>query len=191
VPPSTPQLHPPQLTHTQSAPRLFQRTRTDQEQQHYAQAPQAPSHGQHAVLPSKFKPARMTSASSHKQSSFDPSSHTHAHSGQQQGDMGPPPAPLHARQKQSAKTMHTNQTNIPTLDSLEMHPVDGDPRIRHVIPPDQPPIFPQQSQRPTPSIVSSQRFVSSTRAPSRMAPFNMSGGNQRIPFVPGACGDFT
>jgi hypothetical protein len=187
VPPSTPQFPPPQLTHTQAAPRSFQRTRPNQEQQHYAQAPQAPTpHRQRAVPPpNKFKPAKMTSASN--KPPFDPNSqiHTHRHSGQQQGGMGPPPTPLHVRQKQSVDTtMHINHANpnsASTSDSLQVHPVNTHPRL---VPPDQPLAFPQrsvQSQPPTPSTGTSQRF---------MPPLNMSR-NQRIPFVPGAHGGFT
>ncbi|KAF8228459.1 hypothetical protein L208DRAFT_240017 [Tricholoma matsutake] len=197
VPPST-----PRLTQTHAAPRSLQQTRPNQEQQHYIQAPQAlDPHGQHAVpTPAKFKPAKVTSASNNKPSPFDPHSqiHTHRHSGQQQGDMGPPPTPLHARRKQSASTAihinHGNPHSASTSESLQAPPINTHPRINRVVPLNPIPAFlPQsQSQTTTPSTGISQRFMlPSAKASPRIVPFNMSGGNQRIPFVPGSRGGFT
>jgi hypothetical protein len=184
VSPSTPQFHPPQLTHTQAAPRLFQRTRPNQEHQYHARAPQAPTpQAQRTVPPpARFKPAKTTSAPQSKPSPFDPGSQTRAyrHAGQQQGSMGPPPTPLHAHQQQSADTATTSESLVNTQS-----------RTNHLVPPDRQsaslsaPVV--QSQPPTPLIGASQRFMPpGARVSSRTAPFSMSGGNQRIPFLPGA-----
>lgn len=165
VPPSTPRYHPPHLTHTQAAPRLLQRTRPNQEQQHPAQAPQAPTpHGQRTLAPSRFKPAKMPSASSNTPSSFDPNSQTrpHHHSGQQQGSMGPPPTPLHIRQKQSINVVNRANLNS-TSGTFQAHSANT-PQTNRFVLPGQP---------------------AHIRAPSRPAPFNVPGGIQRTPFVPG------
>jgi hypothetical protein len=178
----------------QAAPRSFQRTRPNQEQQHHTQAPQAPTpHGQRtAPLPAKFKLAKITAASNSKPSPFDPNSQNriHRHSGQQQGGMGPPPTPLHVRQKHSPNTAiqinYPNPNTTSTSESIQVRPVNTHPRTNRFVPPDHHPAQLQTSTGTSP------RFMpSSTRPPSRIAPFNISGGNQRMPFVPGARGSST
>lgn len=182
VPPSTPQFHPTQLTHTQAAPRSFQQTRANQEQRHLVQAPLAPTPQGQRITPisAKFRPAKMSSASNNKPSPSGTNNQgpIHRHSGQQQGSMGPPPTPLHVRQKQSENTaMHINHPNpnmaSSSTESLQVHPGNTHPRTNRFGAPDHQPL---QSQTMPPN----------TRAPSRVAPFNTPGGNQRMPFVPGA-----
>ena len=160
--------------------------KANQEQQHRIQTPLAPTpHGQRITpLSTKFKPAKMASALDNKPSPFSTNSQNHVrrHSDQQQGTMGPPPTPSHVRQKQSDNTtMHIshpnpNKSSTPT-ESLQVHPGNTHPGTNCFVPLDRQP-FQLQTMLP------------STRAPSRV-PFNTPGGNQRMPFVPGARGSFT
>lgn len=208
VPPSTSQLLPPQLSHDQSAPRIFQRTQPGQRQGPIQRQ------NQPAMLPvagsSRLKPANQGTPVLQNQGQRP--------SGQKQRVMGPPPTPQHIRQQQAQHTQDNGNTlfqsaqihaNAPPSSSRrKFKPPTSTtrflPTTQGFAPPG-PMAQNQWSAFPTPSSGAPQRFTStnaglgsrapsvsvatigsSSRAPSRAAlPPHMSGGNQRMPFIPG------
>ncbi|KAJ7109504.1 hypothetical protein C8R44DRAFT_679714 [Mycena epipterygia] len=195
MPPATPQFHPQQLSHSQAAPR---RTKQNQEQQS--------SQGQsRAGPPTRFKPAQGPLVSSNKANALgrpgQSSTQNQAmHHDARQRNMGPPPAPQLRQQHPTAPPPPPSvRRSNPSL-----------PPSNRFLPPSQrfaPPV-PVDQQHFMPSTTSNgatKRFLAddagsgsrgplapapSSRAPSRAAMPNMSGGGQRVPFVPHASGGF-
>jgi hypothetical protein len=189
MPPSAPQYHPQQLTHMQTAPR---RAKQNQNQQ--------PSQAQpRAVVPAaRFKPAQGPPVSSNRAAapgrpSQAPAENQAMHHEARQRNMGPPPTPQQVRQQQPPAQSSARRSN------------PSRPSSNRFLPPSQrfaPPVLDQQHFMPSTSNGAPQRFVadsgsrgplaatSSSRAPSRAAMVNISGGGQRVPFVPHALGGF-
>ncbi|KAJ7449937.1 hypothetical protein FB451DRAFT_1287045 [Mycena latifolia] len=190
MPPSTPQFHPQQLSHNQAAPR-----RTKQNQNQNQQPAQSQSQSR-AVAPAKFKPvqgppASINKAPVHGRPSQASTQNQAMHHEARQRSMGPPPTPQQVRQ-QAAPPQSARRSN-PSLPPSSNRFL---PPSQRFAPPE--PIDPQQFM-PSTSNGAPQRFVAdsgsrgtaiSSRAPCRTALANMSGGGQRVPFVPHAPGGF-
>ncbi|KAJ7774972.1 hypothetical protein B0H16DRAFT_1880146 [Mycena metata] len=183
IPPST-QFHPQQLTHSQTAPRRMKQSQNQNEQpqgqpQPRISAPPAP----------RFKPAQGPPVASNKANANDPPRPSQQqHHEPRPRNMGPPPTPQQGRHPQQAEAPPSarRSNNGPSL-----------PSSNRFLPP---------SQRfAPPASVDPQRFMpadgvgsrgpllapaTSSRAPSRASMPNMSGGGQRVPFVPHASGGF-
>ncbi|KAJ7510001.1 hypothetical protein B0H11DRAFT_1170252 [Mycena galericulata] len=194
IPPATQQFHPQQLSHSQAAPR---RTKQNLDQQ-------PPQQGQPRAAPhARFKPAQGAPVSSNKANQTSrlgqPSSQNQIqqHHDTRQRNMGPPPTPQQVRQ----------QLVIPP--SSARRGTSSLPLSNRYLPPNQrfappAPVDPQQYM-PSASNSAPQRFpadgagstprgplapASSRAPPSRAAMANISGGGQRVPFVPHASGGF-
>ncbi|KAJ6597020.1 hypothetical protein DFH09DRAFT_109147 [Mycena vulgaris] len=191
MPPSTPQFHPQQLAHSQTAPR-----RTKQNQNQNQQPPQGQPRAV-VVPPARFKPAQGPATSNKAPAPGCPSQapvQTQAmHHEARQRPMGPPPPPPPQVRQQLPPPPQSVRRSNPPLP----------PSSNRFLPPSQrfaPPV-PIDQQHFT-SNGAPQRFVAdsgsrgpvgpatSFRAPSRAAMHNMSGGGQRVPFVPHAPGGF-
>ncbi|KAK0463988.1 uncharacterized protein EV420DRAFT_1638910 [Desarmillaria tabescens] len=170
VPPSTPHMPPPQLSHMQ-APRNVQRARVNQD---------VSQGGLSAATPSltKFKPAQVQGNN-------------------QPRNMGPPPTPVHARaqQRQSVNA----STNVPSRQPNTGAPPSNRflPPGERFAPPSSTNTGGRGFLPPT-STTGPQHFVSAhsaslagssgTRAMPRAGtaiPNTAGGGSQRMPFVPG------
>ncbi|KAJ6623522.1 hypothetical protein B0H10DRAFT_2010231 [Mycena sp. CBHHK59/15] len=197
IPPSTPQLHPQQLSHSQNAPR---RVKQNPDQQS--------SQGRHTVMPAaRFKPGSGPLVSSNKvnapgrpSQSSTQNQNQQIHYDARQRNMGPPPTPQHVRQQ-------VTQSALPPLSTRRSN--TSLPATDRFLPPSQrfapPVITDQQHFMPSAPNGAPQRFLAdgtgagsrgplaptpSSRAPSRASMPNMSGGGQRVPFVPRNQGGF-
>ncbi|KAJ7172344.1 hypothetical protein C8R46DRAFT_1348784 [Mycena filopes] len=190
IPPSTQQFHSQQLSHSQTAPRRMKQSQNQNEQpqgqpQPRVSAPPAP----------RFKPAQGPPVSSNKANAPGPprpSQQQQQHHELRPRNMGPPPTPQqqgrHPQQAALAPPPSARRSN----NNVSL------PSSNRFLPPS------QRFAPPTP--VDPQRFMpadggagsrgpllvpaASSRAPSRAAMANMSGGGQRVPFVPHASGGF-
>ncbi|KAJ7741537.1 hypothetical protein DFH07DRAFT_837604 [Mycena maculata] len=189
MPPSTQQFHPQPLSHSQAAPR---RMKQNQDQQVPQGQPRA------AAPAARFKPAQGAALSSnHKANQTgrpgQPSTQSqkqHHHDDTRQRNMGPPPTPQQIRQPPAAPPSSARRGNASLPSSNRFLP----PTQRFAPPA---PVDPQQFM-PSTSNGAPQRFPAggagtASRGPaasSRAAMPNMSGGGQRVPFVPHASGGF-
>lgn len=207
MPPETPQFRPPQLSHTQAAPKVFQRTHPPQNQNDRPQLT-----GQGAVLPitnsSRFKPSVSGLPSSNTSVTDARSQSSQQQQGQQirrQSTMGPPPTPQHLRRQAGSSTnlqgvQSSNGSNSSSSNSapqLNIKPSANRffPANRRFVPPM------SQGQQIVPSSTSGapQRFFAVSGAgnlgsmpddafasgSNQQALSSMSTGGQRMSFNPG------
>ncbi|KAJ7905641.1 hypothetical protein B0H14DRAFT_3542881, partial [Mycena olivaceomarginata] len=178
-PPSTQQYHPQPLSHSQAAPR---RAKQNQNEQPSQTAPRGT-----APL-SRFKPKQGAPSSSNKANgagrpSVQHQGQTMRHDSRQR-TMGPPPTPQQqVRQSTDAPPPSTRRTDT----SLPLNNRSLPPSQRFAPPA---PVDPQHFMPSTSSGVP-QRFTAGSRATplggsSRAVMNTMSGGGQRVPFVPHA-----
>ncbi|KAF7338193.1 RING-type domain-containing protein [Mycena venus] len=184
IPPST-QFHPQPLSHSQAAPRRAKQNQNEQPSQ-------VPPRG--TVPPPRFKPAHGAPASSNKANGAGrPSLQNQAmHHDSRQRNMEPPPTPQQARQPTDAPLPSSRRANASLPSDNRSLP----PNQRFAPPA---PVNPQRFM-PSTSNGAPQRFPAgggagsrgplATGASSRAVMNNLSGGGQRVPFVPHASGGF-
>ncbi|KAJ7125476.1 hypothetical protein C8R43DRAFT_1030342 [Mycena crocata] len=176
IPPSTPQFHPQQLSHSQAAPR---RAKQNQDQQ-----PQGQPRG---VPPARFKPGPLMSNLTGRPSQPSTQNQNQHLDASRQRNMGPPPTPQ-VRQKTDVPPPSARRSN-PSLPSTSNRYLPPSQRFAPPAPVD--PHF-----LPSASNGAPRRFPdgasSGTRGPAaavppssrRAAMGNTSSGGQRMPFVP-------
>lgn len=201
VPPSTPQVHAPQMSHAQAAPRMVQRTRQHPE----SQAQISQGRLQESMPPPRFKPAgpppnihkTNTRTGQYEQQAVHQNARTDNRP--RKAVMGPPPTPQHIQHLQPGSLEQPQMQSNAALSSRRS--TNSVPATNRFLPPEErfAPQALKHTQRfvpPTPTSAP-QRFTGgagqglssgstpNSRAPSRAQPPNMAGGGQRMPFVPG------
>ncbi|KAJ7097811.1 hypothetical protein B0H15DRAFT_822811 [Mycena belliarum] len=188
MPPATPQFHSQQLSHTQAAPR-----RTKQNQNHQPDQKQSRA----TAPPARFRPPQRLPVSTGNGPVLgrpsQASVQNQAMHEARQRPMGPPPTPQQLRQQAAPpQSARRSNTTVPPDSNRFLPP------SQRFAPPE--PVDPQQFM-PSAANGAPQRFVADSRsratgpatsngAHSRGAIANMSGGGQRVPFVPHAPGGF-